>query len=109
MKAKTEKRETEKVKTLTKKQLADGIAESVGIPQLAAAGLVQRVLDGICDALAKGYRIEFRDFGVFRRVKRRPRVGRNPKNPEGTVEIPGTETIKFKPGRIMRRICGKEK
>ena len=67
------------------------------------------MLDGICAALSEGYRVEFRDFGVFRRIKRKPRVGRNPKNPEGTVKIPSCETIRFKPGRIMRCICGKEK
>ncbi|MBO4287089.1 MAG: integration host factor subunit beta [Kiritimatiellae bacterium] len=96
-------------KTYTKKDLVIKIAEETGLPQLAAGELVQQVLDGICAALADGYRVEFRDFGVFRRIKRKPRIGRNPKNPAGEVKIPSCETIRFKPGRIMRCICGKEK
>ena len=83
-------------KTYTKKDLVIKIAEETGLPQLAAGELVQQVLDGICAALADGYRVEFR-------------IGRNPKNPAGEVKIPSCETIRFKPGRIMRCICGKEK
>lgn len=103
------KQATEKTKTYTKRDLALKISGDTGLPQLAAAEIVQRVLDGICTALSDGYRVEFRDFGVFRRVMRKPRIGRNPKNPAGEVKIPGCEVIRFKPGRIMRYICGKEK
>ena len=109
MKARQAKGSDEKPKTYTKKDLVLKIAEDSSLPQLAAAEFVRQVLDGICAALSEGYRVEFRDFGVFRRIKRKPRIGRNPKNPEGAVKIPSCETIRFKPGRIMRRICGKEK
>jgi nucleoid DNA-binding protein len=33
---------------------------------------------------------------------RKPRIGRNPNEPEQTVEIPERVVVKFKPGKIMR-------
>ncbi len=109
MTASKEESRAGKPETFTKKELVQRISEDTGLPQLATAELVQRVLDGICAALSEGRRVEFRDFGVFRRVKRNPRVGRNPKDPAGPVKIPSSETIRFKPGKVMRCICGKEK
>ena len=47
--------------------------------------------------------IEFRNFGVFEVMVRKPRVGRNPNAPRKTVEIPERVVVKFKPGKIMRQ------
>ena len=94
---------------LTKNDLVKILNRKAGLTHLAAIEAVNATLDAIADALIAGKHCEFRDFGVFRRVKRNPRVGRNPKDPAGPVRIPSSETIRFKPGKVMRCICGKEK
>jgi nucleoid DNA-binding protein len=63
--------------------------------------VVQEVLDGIAEELAKGNRLEFRDFGVFETSTTAPRIGRNPKTLE-KVDVPAKRRVKFRPGRLMR-------
>ena len=47
------------------------------------------------EALSRGENIEIRGFGRYKIVKRKARIGRNPKNSE-PVQIPEKKTIKWK-------------
>ena len=47
------------------------------------------------DALCAGKNIEIRGFGMYKIVKRKARIGRNPKNSE-LVQIPEKKAIKWK-------------
>ena len=49
----------------------------------------------IAGALCEGKNIEIRGFGTCKIVKRKARIGRNPKNSE-LVQIPEKKTIKWK-------------
>ena len=49
----------------------------------------------ITEALHKGKNIEIRGFGMYKIVKRKARIGRNPKNSE-SVQIPEKNAIKWK-------------
>ncbi|MBA7640929.1 Integration host factor subunit beta [subsurface metagenome] len=62
---------------------------------------VQNFLDDIIFELAKGNRLEFRDFGVFETSTRAARVARNPKTLE-QVHVPAKRAVKFKMGRLMK-------
>ena len=64
--------------------------------------MVQRILDYILETLARGEKLEFRNFGVFESVYRKPRIGRNPQKPQETVQIPGRYVVRFKAGREMK-------
>lgn len=64
--------------------------------------IVQKTLDIISDAVAKGETIELRNFGVFEVKIRKARIGRNPNAPEDDVPIPPRAVVKFKPGKEMR-------
>ncbi len=95
--------------SLTKKELVAWIAahESVAVSGLGhqqIQSIVQLALDGIISALAEDKHVEFRDFGVFEKVNRKGRIGRNPNKPENEVRIPDRKVIKFKPGKRMREI-----
>ncbi|MEO1583295.1 MAG: HU family DNA-binding protein [Planctomycetota bacterium] len=87
--------------TVTKKDLIDRIADETGTTRVVAKRVVQQFLDEIVRELAKGNRLEFRDFGVFEIKERQARVAQNPRTLE-RVEVPAKKTIKFKPGRLMR-------
>jgi len=66
----------------------------------AARGIVDTVVAELTKALSSGHRVEFRDFGVLQVVKRRGKVGRNPKKPQaGTFEVPPRNIVKFRTGR----------
>ncbi|TAN35968.1 MAG: integration host factor subunit beta [Verrucomicrobia bacterium] len=93
--------------TLTKRDLVMRISEETGLIQQDVFAVLQKTLDYIVDALAKGEHVEFRNFGVFTIRERKARIGRNPKKPQNTVTIPARKVVKFKPGRIMKkRITG---
>jgi len=78
------------------------ISEETGIPQQQVHDVVQRTLDYMAEALAKGDKVELRNFGVFEVKIRKARVGRNPNAPEKDVPIPERSVVKFKPGKDMR-------
>ena len=51
--------------TLTKRDLVVRISEETGLVQLQVIEVVQKTLDYITEALAKGDKVELRNFGVF--------------------------------------------
>ena len=62
--------------------------------------IVNTILGTITTALARGYRVELRDFGVFAVKMRGARTGRNPRN---GAEVPVSEMVTptFKTSRDM--------
>ncbi|MCL4786066.1 MAG: integration host factor subunit beta [Verrucomicrobia bacterium] len=88
--------------TLTKRDLVIRISNETGLVQQQVLDVVQKTLDYIAEALAKGDKVELRNFGVFEVKVRKARIGRNPNAPETDVPIPQRSVVKFKPGKEMR-------
>jgi nucleoid DNA-binding protein len=88
--------------TLTKRDLVIRISEESTLIQQQVLDVVQKTLDYIAEALAKGDKVELRNFGVFEVKVRKARIGRNPNAPEKDVPIPQRSVVKFKPGKQMR-------
>jgi len=85
----------------TKKDLIDRIAETTGTKRTLVKTVVQDFFDEIISELAKGNRVEFREFGVFETKTRPARTAQNPRTLE-KVEVPAKRKVAFKPGRLMR-------
>ncbi|MEI6337324.1 MAG: HU family DNA-binding protein [Verrucomicrobiota bacterium] len=88
---------------LTKRELVIEISRDTGLVQQDVFSVIQKTLDCITNALAKGQDVELRNFGVFEVRLTKSRVGRNPHKPEHDVVIPARATVKFKSGKIMRQ------
>ncbi len=88
---------------MTKRELSIRIANETGLTQIAVKEVIQKFLDYIVDSLIEGENVEFRNFGVFECVYRKPRVGRNPQRPQDTVQIPGRHVVRFKSGKEMKK------
>ena len=88
--------------TLTKRDLVLRISDETNLGQQEVFAVVQKTLDYITEALAKGDKVELRNFGVFEVKVRKARVGRNPNKPETDVPIPARSMVKFKAGKEMR-------
>ena len=86
---------------LTKRNLVLRISEETGLIQTQVFEVVQKTLNHITEALAKGDKVELRNFGVFEVKIRKARVGRNPNQPETDVPIPARAMVKFKAGKVM--------
>jgi nucleoid DNA-binding protein len=87
---------------MTKRDLVVRISEETGLVQQQVLDVVQKTLDYIAEAVAKGTKVELRNFGVFEVKIRKARVGRNPNSPAADVRIPPRAVVKFKPGKEMR-------
>ena len=88
--------------TLTKRHIVTRISDETGMGQQQVFDVVQKTLDYISEALAKNNKVELRNFGVFEVKIRKPRVGRNPNQPQDNVPIPARAAVKFRAGKEMR-------
>jgi nucleoid DNA-binding protein len=89
-------------KHITKRDLVIRISGETGLVQQQVLDVVQKTLDHISQAVARGETVELRNFGVFEVKLRKARVGRNPNAPQTDVPIPPRAIVKFKPGKEMR-------
>lgn len=90
--------------TITKKKLIQVISQRRGLHPNDVRDVIQLFLDEMTASLARGDRIEFRDFGVFEIVERKQKVGRNPKNAGVPIVIPARSAVKFTPGKNMKKL-----
>ena len=87
--------------TTTKRDISERVAQQIGLAQVTVKQIIQLLFDEVVNELAAGNRLEFRDFGVFEVVVRKPRTGRNPKTGE-KVAVPPRRVVTFKMGKVMR-------
>ncbi len=88
-------------RTVTKRELCERIAKKTGYAQVVTKDVVQSFLDEIIAELARGNRMEFRNFGVFDTRLQAPRKARNPRTNE-VVQVPAKAVVSFKVGKEMQ-------
>lgn len=87
--------------TISKKEIVKTVSERHGLTTTQTGQIVQVFMDQIIDELARGNRIEFREFGIFELKRRKPRTARNPKTGD-SVQVPEKTVVSFKPGKVMK-------
>ena len=86
---------------MLKSELIERIAEqNPHLYQRDVEAIVNAILNTITTALARGDRVELRDFGVFTVKRRNARTGRNPRNGE-RVAVSEKRVPAFKPSQGM--------
>jgi len=88
-------------RTVTKRELCERIAKQTGYAQVVTKEIVQRFLDEVIAELARGNRMEFRNFGVFDTRLQRARKARNPRTDQ-IVRVPPKVVVSFKVGKSMQ-------
>lgn len=92
---------------ITKRELVLSITNKLGLQGTAFRQqdvqlIVQSLIEEITDSLSQGNDVILRNFGAFEVTERKPKVGRNPKDPSKSVPIPARAAVKFKPGKEMK-------
>ena len=88
---------------MLKSELVEKIAEqNPHLYQRDVEAIVNAILDTITTGLARGDRVELRDFGVFTVKRRNARTGHNPRNGEQVV-VPEKRVPAFKLSQDMHR------
>ena len=82
---------------MTKKEMANAIAEETGLSQVQVKDIIERLFAAIIDTLEAKGRIELRNFGVFEVKQRKARKARNPRTGE-VVMVPAKHVVRFKSG-----------
>ena len=84
-----------------KSDIADQVADRIGVSRSDASTAVEAVFDVVRDALARGEEVRIVGFGAFGTRSRSARTGRNPKTGE-SIEIRASTAPTFKPGKPLR-------
>ncbi|HEV7156979.1 MAG TPA: integration host factor subunit alpha [Caulobacteraceae bacterium] len=96
--------------TVTRADLTEALHEEVGLTRHDCAALVERTLDLVTEAMARGETVKLSGFGVFQVRAKRQRMGRNPKtgapatiDPRRVIGFRASQVIK---ARIDRALSG---
>jgi integration host factor subunit beta len=95
--------------SFTRSDLAASISAKRGCTVESARQTIEDFLSAVTTALSSGKKVEFRGFGVIEVVKRKEKVGRNPKAPEkGTYRIPPRNVVRFRTGKELDETLNQE-
>lgn len=86
---------------LTKKSLADKLADEQGLTKKAAAETVNYIFDEMAKTLKKGGTVDINGFGKFSVKKRAARKGINPRTKE-TIKIKASKVPAFKASKTLK-------
>ena len=88
---------------MNRAELIDAIRDRMGVDKRHAETAVDAVFDTIQRAVAQGEKVALSGFGVFEKVDRAARTGRNPRTGE-TVKVKKTSVPKFRPGTQFKGV-----
>ena len=88
---------------MNRAELIDQIRDRLGVDKRAAENAVDVVFDTIQRAVAAGEKVAVTGFGVFEKVDRAARTGRNPRT-GAAVKIKKTSVPKFRPGTQFKGV-----
>ena len=86
---------------MNKQELVDEIARRTGIQESDVSRVLEATMESVRNTVARGQKVTLSGFGTFERVRRAPRVGRNPRTGV-EVPIPATTVPSFHPGKTFR-------
>ncbi len=97
-------------RTLTRADLTDALHDEVGLTRQDCAGLVERTLGLVAEAMARGEDVKLSGFGVFQVRAKRERMGRNPKtgapaaiHPRRVIGFRASQVIKARIDRALSK------
>ena len=97
-------------RTLTRADLTEALHEEVGLTRQDCAGLVERTLSLVTEAMSRGETVKLSGFGVFQVRTKRERMGRNPKtgapaaiDPRRVIGFRASQVIKARIDRALSK------
>lgn len=89
--------------TVTKRDLVLRISDKIGLSQRDVLKTIEGVISEVTDSLSKGDEVVLRNFGTFQTGINKPKVGRNPKNPDVDITIPARRVVRFRVGKNLKK------
>ncbi len=87
---------------MNKAQLAQTIADKVGVSKKESEAMIEAFVAIVIDTLQHQGEVSIAGFGAFSAKTRAGRVGVNPQNPTEKIQIPPVTVPKFKAGKSLK-------
>lgn len=87
------------------KDLAKQVADAQGTSEKHVRDVLDALLTGIVDAVARGEEVSLPGFGKFKRKETAARQGRNPATGEA-IEIAASSKVTFTPAKALKDRLG---
>ena len=87
---------------MNKAELAQKIAEKVGLSKKEGEAMVEAFTELVTETLKVDGEVTIAGFGAFSSKTRAGRVGVNPQNPTQKIQIPPVRVPKFKAGKGLK-------
>ncbi len=87
---------------MNKAELADKIAEKVGLNKTQVESALEAMTEIMTAELEKGGEVTLTGFGTFSARRRKGREGINPRNVSQKITIPSVVVAKFKAGKNLK-------
>lgn len=92
---------------MNKAELVANMAEKSGLTKKDAELALNAFMESVEEALTSGGKVQLVGFGTFDVRERKERTGRNPRNPEETINIPASKAPVFKAGKALKEVVNK--
>ena len=93
---------TKEVVLMNKAELVAKMAEKSELTKKDAELALNAFMESVEESLVDGDKVQLVGFGTFDVRERKPRQGRNPRNPEQIIEIPASKAPVFKAGKTLK-------
>lgn len=87
---------------MNKAELISKMAEKSQLTKKDTELALNAFIETVEETLAGGDRVQLVGFGTFEVRERKPRQGRNPRNPEQVIQIPASKAPVFKAGKTFK-------
>ena len=88
---------------ITKDEILKKINSSLGTPLSLSRKIINEILNIIIDGLNSENIVKIKDFGTFKILNKKSRIGRNPKTGK-THTIDARKTVSFYPSKNFKRV-----
>ena len=88
-------------KNLTRETLTNKLYQNLGLSKNISNNLVSDVFEEIMVGLVSGQDVKISSFGTFKTIRKKARIGRNPKT-KIPAKIIARKIIKFKPSELLK-------
>lgn len=87
---------------MNKAELVAKMADLSGLTKKDAEASLNAFMETVEETLVEGGKVQLVGFGTFDVRERKPRKGRNPRDPEQVIDIPASKAPVFKAGKTLK-------
>ena len=89
-------------KNFTRKDLSNKIYQKLGFSKNYSSLVIDNFFETLIEELLRSNKIKISSFGTFEVIRKKERIGRNPKTKEEAIILP-RKVVKFTPSSLVKK------